>query len=172
MQYERECVYNVRWQMLRAKMLGTWTTPENVRINIYYCQAYYEVGSDKYERAFRCANYMAAISLGYGNKPEFAEQKRLVTEAHRVFAAEIHKYRAFHDPSTQWNWDLVEQDLKFVGTLEELQALKANLDRRLYTSKKRTGGTQHRPELVKFYSLLTLEISSRTSRPKLAKEQS
>jgi hypothetical protein len=157
MMYERECLYDVQWQEIRVSMLGSWTTVQNVQRNIRQLKHYVKGGLQDYtERHIRCSNYMAAISLGYGNKPQWTEQKQLVTEAQRHFSAGTNAPygRAF------WDWDKVASDLGNASS-DFLKACHADLKKRVKTSTKRTGGTQHRPELMKFIELLTAECTSR-----------
>lgn len=156
MMYSRECLYDVQWQQLRVSMLGTWTSVANVKHNVYVLRRYLETGEDLHERATRCSNYMAAILLGYGNKPEWAEQKTFVKSAHGMFVRFMDSPQA----SEKWDWEKVALDL---GNIQRhfLTACWADLRKRIYTSTKRTGGTQHRPELMKFVGLLQAELTKR-----------
>lgn len=160
MRYDRECLYDVAWQVLRVKLLGSWTTVENVKMNIYVLRRYLEAGQDRYERAIRCSNYMAAISLGYGNKPEWAEQKKLVTSAQRMFATFTNVGGG--SGIQIWNWDKVQHEVQLLD-VAKIKAIIENLNSRIRTSTKRTGGTQYRPELMKFYKMLVDEFAQRQS---------
>ena len=152
--YARECLYDVNWQDIRVKMLGSWTTPSNCLLNIAELSKYCEQGNDRWERYTRCTNYFAAILLGFGSKPDFAESARVVKSAHNAFSGLL----AQHKPSaTEWNWAKVEADLK-LAPKPMLKAIQDNLKRRIYTSTKRTGGTQFRPELMKFYGYLSEQL--------------
>ena len=156
MMYSRECLYDVQWQQIRVSMLGTWTSMANVKANIHTLWRYLETGEDVYERATRCSNYMAAILLGYGNKPEWVEQKRLVKQAHSTFIYSLSSPQSAED----WDWEKVALDLSNIQR-HFLTACWADLRKRIYTSTKRTGGTQHRPELMKFVGLLQAELAKR-----------
>jgi hypothetical protein len=159
MMYGRECLYNVNWQSIRVDMLGTWTSVDNVRKNIVELDEYCTAASaiDKWERYTRVTNYLAAIMLGYGNKVEWAEQKRIVKQAHDVFSGRMYVFKPYYSP---WNWDVVKCELETADG-GFLKRLLENLNKRVNTSVKRTGGTQHRPELVKFLDLLKQEIARR-----------
>ncbi len=156
MMYSRECLYDVQWQQIRVSMLGTWTSVANVKANIHTLWRYLETGEDLYERATRCSNYMAAILLGYGNKPEWAEQKRLVKQAHSTFIYSL----ASPPQAEDWDWEKVKLDLSAIQ-VHFLTACNADLRKRIGTSTRRTGGTQHRPELMKFVGLLHAELTKR-----------
>lgn len=162
MMYDRECLYDVAWQKLRVSMLGAWTTVENVKINIYILRRYYEAGMDRYERATRCSNYLSAILLGYGSKPEFKDQAVWCAQAQKMFA---NMRVGVRPQNAGWNWVQVKDDLKNPTkiTRTELQAIRDNLSKRIYTSTRRTGGTQHRPELMTFVKMLDEEIQARDS---------
>jgi hypothetical protein len=158
MMYDRECLYNVEWQKLRVSLLGTWTTLANVKMNVYVLRRYHESGEDRYERATRCSNYLSAILLGYGSKAEFVEQATWCASAQKMFAG----FRAHVSQlNAGWDWVQVKDDLHNKATSTELKAIRANLTKRIYTSTKRTGGTQHRPELMKFVGMLDSEIAGR-----------
>lgn len=161
MMYDRECLYDVQWQEIRVSMLGTWDTPENVKRNIadltMYCDDAMQLGNegDLHERIVRCTNYFAAIMLGYGSKTMFAEEHRLVKDAHTRFMRHM-------VPSTKssWDWEKVDKELSRCSD-KFLKDCWKNLQRRIYTSTKRTGGTQHRPELMKFVGYLQRELRAR-----------
>jgi|GEM_PF-6275063 len=164
MRYDRECLYDVAWQELRVSMLNSWTTMESVKLNLYVLARYHEAGAlagDSYERSVRISNYLAAIMLGYGNKPEWVEQKALISTKQKYYSNCMFAYSL---PQQPWDWGKVQEDLKKV-TLGFLSDLYMNLKRRVYTSTKRTGGTQHRPELMKFMELLTAEFNNRGVKP-------
>ena len=158
MRYDRECLYNVRWQRLRMALLGNWDTTRNVVGNLNILNDYYAetVCFDRTERAIRISNYLSAILLGYGSKEMFVEQAQKVRAAQRHFSSLTGGKYA----TAAWDWNVVEQDLK---TADEafLKSLLVNLKGRIKTSTKRTGGTQFRPELMKFVGLLKAEMSSR-----------
>lgn len=158
--YDRECLYDVDWQCIRVNNLGSWDTVAHVTENIAnlreYCRfAANQVNGDHYERVVRCTNYYAAILLGYGSKTMFDEQRKLVKAAHTEFMATMPRWQR-----KDWDWSKVEKDLRSV-TVVQLLAIWKNLQRRIYTSTKRTGGTQHRPELMKFVGLLRTELATR-----------
>lgn len=161
MMYDRECLYDVEWQRIRICMLGTWDTPEHVRKNItdlmMYCDDAMELSNagDLHERIVRCTNYFAAILLGYGSKTMFEKERELVKNAHTLFMR-----RMVPSTKTSWDWTQVEHDLR-KADYTFLKALWNNLQKRVYTSTKRTGGTQHRPELMKFLGLLQSEFAYR-----------
>lgn len=163
MMYDRECLYDVEWQTIRVGMLGTWDTVSSVRANIRTLELYSGVSddnashSDNYERFVRCTNYFAAILLGYGSKSQFAVQATLVKAAHTQFT----NRKGYYKPKdTIWDWEKAERDLR-KASYAFLKDCWNNLQKRVYTSTKRTGGTQHRPELVKFIDLLRAEFTAR-----------
>ena len=161
MMYDRECLYDVNWQQIRVAMLGTWDTPEHVRENIaqltMYCDDAMELGNagDLHERIVRCTNYFAAILLGYGSKAMFTQHAQLVKDAHTLFMR-----RMVPSTKTSWDWEKVNSDLSRCSD-KFLKDCWKNLQRRIYTSTKRTGGTQHRPELMKFVGYLLHELRAR-----------
>lgn len=158
MMYERECLYNVRWQNIRMALLGNWDTVPNVVGNLNILHTYYheKICLDRTERAIRISNYLSAILLGYGEKLMFVEQAKKVRAAQQHFSSLKHSAYA----SRSWDWVEVEQDLK-TADRDFLKALLLNLKDRIKTSTKRTGGTQFRPELMKFVGLLKAEMTSR-----------
>lgn len=62
-------VYNARWQIIRASMLGTWTMLSSTVKNIEELQAYIDEAaagsSEKAARLYRVINYMNAIRMGF-----------------------------------------------------------------------------------------------------------
>ena len=164
MRYERECLYDVEWQRIRVEMLGTWDTLPKAKINVYVLRRYLEAdGPTLYERALRCSNYMAAIMLGYGNREQFAECYAFVSSAQKMFAgyaAAVNLARASPHSMLVWDWAKVRNDL-LGAKADFLKACNDNLKKRIYTSTKRTGGTQHRPELMKFIGMLQNEMITR-----------
>lgn len=158
MRYDRECLYEVRWQSIRMSLLGSWDTDRNVTACLQHLHTYYNEPFciDRAERAERISNYLSAILLGYGNKPEFEVQRQRVRDAQRYFST----LRTGLWCREAWDWQQVEHDLR-TADLKFLKGLKLNLHGRIKTSTKRTGGTQFRPELMKFWGLLNNELTSR-----------
>lgn len=160
MRYDRECLYDVLWQKTRISMLGTWDTPSSVNSNISHLRSYASdsTAKDTYERLMRGSNYLAAILLSYGSKEQFCEQRKLVKAGHTNFISNLRLWKPSYP---QWDWAQVKHDLEWWTTFTELKALRLDLGKRIQTSIKRTGGTQYRPELMKFVDLLDAEINTR-----------
>lgn len=160
MRYDRECLYDVEWQKIRCEMLGHWGTLSEANTNVYVLRRYCETDSSaSYERGLRCSNYMAAIMLGYGSRAQFAGCYVFVSSAQKMFAG-LANSTSTNFGTRVWNWSKVEADLAKTDSAF-LRVCNTNLKKRVYTSIKRTGGTQHRPELMKFVSLLQHEMTSR-----------
>lgn len=157
--YQRACLYNVDWQLKRIDMLGSWGTEENVTRSLTKCGVYCSDDvKDRWERYTRVSNYMTAIMLSYGNKDKFKEHNRMVRIAHQYFVTELEHFSPL---DSQWDWSVVRQDLALQDDLIKLGSLHKDLLKRIDTSKRRTGGVQHRPELMRFFHLLERRLALR-----------
>jgi hypothetical protein len=164
--YAKECLYDIDWQILRVDMLaqnnsyGGWEDRYGCERNVARCLAYLKdgFGYDEAERFHRVLNLMSAVLLGYGKRPEVktnAERVRATRETLVVLRDERKLFLG--GIGVHWDWEYQARRiaaLKDAGDGSLIELVKKNLEGRVKTSTRRTGGTQHRPELVKFLELL------------------
>lgn len=146
MNYLKECLYDLEWQILRVNL--SFKDYDSTKKSINKLIDYHKNASNKEEygiRAWRILNLLNAVRMGFSGQRKFnSEESNLVKKEREQFQ---YAYRNSFLPKS-WNWDRVKKDIKNANK-KDLNKVYSNLKIRKEKSEKK--GTIHcRPELVKF----------------------
>lgn len=168
MRYDRECLYDVPWQLLRLQMVGGWTMRSGISTNLERLSVYVDlgfIGKNSPERIWRALNCLNAVLLGYGQGAALGrdppDTKPLVVASRDLLSLE-HQERPL-DTLKKWDWELVRNDMQMpTWTYSDLRYLRTNLQRRLTSARRRKVDPKvTRPELVRFLDMLNTELLRR-----------
>lgn len=159
MNYSKECLYDVRWQVLRVSLLGDSGSEQWVQKLQDYLSASDE--SDRAERTWRVLNLCNATLLAYGNREVGVLRERVTTlrDLCQVFMEMAPLL------GRKWNWLQVQLDLMQLAREERIifKGVQANLQKRVKTSQYKArkrgeldnvSGFKHRSELEYFLQLM------------------
>lgn len=155
MQYTKECLYDVQWQMLRVDLLGESGEESWVES---LCK-YVWLEDKSQESIWRVLNLCNATLLSYGKRDMGMRRVRVET---------LQKHCQDHYVGLgfkSWDWEKVKDDLGCLIRLnrQSFMLIKADLEKRVKTSQYKArkrgeldnvSGFKHRSELEYFLQLM------------------
>lgn len=177
-QFEKACLYDVRWQVMRVSMLAAnsktdgWATLQGVKVNLKLLETYLKDDfhrTDNLETALRChriKNLLSAVMLGYGNKEDFKGHRASVQEhfnqVSKLYEGNMGALKQLKsyvtNPNNVWDWSKVEADLIRLNEddPDTFDKLFKDLVKRTKTSIRKNGHVEYRPELIHFMKLMAM----------------
>jgi len=152
-----ECLYDVRWQLLRCDVSTKWDTEEDTRAAISRLLTYIHGAENRYWkfiRVWRCFNYVPTAVATAEARENFGGLKLLKT-FRKGLEIEYNRYRHAQprEPFRKWSWEKVGFDLTklYEDDRDRFNKLLAYEEQRMYRGGKQDP-TQWatRPELLKF----------------------
>lgn len=166
MQFTKECLYDMEWQMLRMSCLGHWNEQDLektlTKLDVYMAQCSGGVRLEYYIRNWRCLNLLNAVKLAWGSRAPLNKQF-LQVSADACSSFHNAPGNWMYRPEVKWDWDKVQVDIRSkTYSVEALTKLKMNLMKRyVKMTERNTHGW--RPELEKFMDMLDREIATRST---------
>lgn len=174
MDKSRECLYDVKWQVLKAGLHQKWATSGGTNEALLELLAYIGKAQTpywKFVRVWRVQNLLSTVRADYArqNKAGFREDIQ-VRKALVGLEIEYNRYlnirpwvrgggritgKKQYSPFKRWNWEKVQSDLVHLasenpGTFRHLQTVSEN--RLMDTNRRRVA--LDIPELTKFVALM------------------
>jgi len=160
MDFARECLYDVRWQILRVNLLaenndygGWWSdfgAERNCDIVLNYA---FEPGLQPKEQAlrfWRCLNLLNAVLLSYSDLADKPATWRGVQQLRELLSQ---KHQDHPLPTALWNWGEQAQVAE-AARLRELNMVHKDLQSRTL---------KYRPELIRFLTIIEAAIRTKES---------
>lgn len=181
MHFEKECLYDIEWQVLRVGILSQNNDETNftsvlraekaiARLTAYIERA--ETDRDKSLRLHRVSNHYAAVMFALKSdktKTDIYEMVRV--EQKRIsdlrWSKEYRNAFLFCKKQIGWCWKHVKRDIENLNTAS-LVLIRKDMEKRIQTANRKErlgiGGMKYRPELRVFTQLLDEELEKRNGK--------